>query len=536
MLNKFFFAQNIVSGFNVNFTVKKWFLDPEDDFTDTEVGTLQGITVKIIGQSEKVTDVNGQAGFNLPNGTYTYQVYDMDAALTTVQGSITVSGLLAVDVKLYSCLYTPFEIQELIDDESYVPVSTSTELEDLRNTGSRTMGAGTIWAGTYTTGWDKKYLLVKNIDLDYANTIHGLTGAQASGFYGTFDGNGLRMIKAGQSIFRAYGGTYRNINVHGILSGSGLGNEGNLGIMIDIIKGSSLGGNTLIQNCHARGSVTKTGASQFSGCGGLIGYIESTGYSTTVEDSSFDGDVIVQGSNSTNFDSVGGITGMTRLDPVTILRCWAKGSVSNQFRYYNGGIVGYLRVGTVEKCWYNGNITGVQSVGGIVGEMDNSNSILRKSHSYGSVLGTGVFFGGGVGLVRIGNVYDCFSHAAVSKGATGDQLGGFVGRILASQSVNNCYSTGFVTAASGSSIGGFCGLQQGTLTNSYYDTQTSGRSDTGKGLPRTTAQMKAGTASSFILPDGTTDPDNLAANAMYTSWSTAIWDFLTTNDYPILKP
>jgi hypothetical protein len=148
MLNKFFFAQNRMQGEpplgNVVFTVKEWFLDPEDDFIDTEIGALQGITVKIIGQTEKVTNVNGQVGFNLANGTYTYQVYEMDSQLTTVQGEITVSGTLAVDVKLYECLYTPTEVQELIDDDSYVPVATATELNDLRNTGSRTMGAGTI--------------------------------------------------------------------------------------------------------------------------------------------------------------------------------------------------------------------------------------------------------------------------------------------------------------------------------------------------------------------------------------------------------
>jgi hypothetical protein len=74
----------------------------------------------------------------------------------------------------------------------------------------------------------------------------------------------------------------------------------------------------------------------------------------------------------------------------------------------------------------------------------------------------------------------------------------------------------------------------GTVTNSYYDKDILGWTG-GLGQARTTAQMKAGTASSFILPDGTTDPDSLAANAMYTSWDTAIWDFLTTNDYPILK-
>jgi hypothetical protein len=47
--------------------------------------------------------------------------------------------------------------------------------------------------------------------------------------------------------------------------------------------------------------------------------------------------------------------------------------------------------------------------------------------------------------------------------------------------------------------------------------------------------MKYGTASSFINPDGSTDATEDPANAMYTSWDTDIWDFLTTADYPVLK-
>ena len=65
--------------------------------------------------------------------------------------------------------------------------------------------------------------------------------------------------------------------------------------------------------------------------------------------------------------------------------------------------------------------------------------------------------------------------------------GGLVYRnaVLSSGSqVINCLSTAVVEGG-----GGFCGVNEGVITNCYYDSETSGQSDTGKGLPRTTAQM-----------------------------------------------
>jgi len=42
-------------------------------------------------------------------------------------------------------------------------------------------------------------------------------------------------------------------------------------------------------------------------------------------------------------------------------------------------------------------------------------------------------------------------------------------------------------------VGGLVGVNSGTVTSSYYDSETSGQSDTGKGDPKTTAEMKSQT-------------------------------------------
>jgi len=183
-----------------------------------------------------------------------------------------------------------------------------------------------------------------------------------------------------------------------------------------------------------------------------------------------------------------------------------------------GGFIGYASAGAPP-----GN-----SMNGIVRYCFSKNCTIQLT-------GTHVDYAGGfVGYTGSAGVYqNCHADMCnIIDNSTARYVGGFVGRN--DRPISNCYSTGAPEGIS--NLGGFCGLvsTNSSITNSYYDTQTSGQSDTGKGLPRTTAQMKAGTASSFILPDGSIDPDSLAANAMYTSWSTDIWDFKTTNDYPEL--
>jgi hypothetical protein len=509
---------------NVVFTVKEWFLDPDDDFTDTEVGALEGITVKIIGQSEKVTNVNGQAGFNLANGTYTYQVYEMDSQLTTVQGEITVSGTLAVDVKLYECLYTPTEVQELIDDESYVPVASSTELDDLRNTGSRTMGAGTIWAGIYTTGLNKTYVQVKNIDfIDYEGWVRlGLTPR----FTGILDGNllnisnlvndsGLLGIIENAIIknliindFNISGNSINNVN--SVCSEALNSTFNNIYIYNTVINGllrsalvlsGDLGGNSLNDIFAKNCTITGTDLSAGICANGAVRTTQTLNNIKIV-------DSLVEITTTTTGATVGGVINQT-IAGDAVNNCTVENTTVKALsaRAQCGGVIGLLRgITSVKLTSINNTITSRGNAGGVCGWLDGST--IRNSHTTGG---------------------------EVSKTGT-DNCGGLIGQIANNPTIENCFSTASVPGTG--NVGGLIGsTNPRTVTNSYYDTQTSGRSDTGKGLPRTTAQMKAGTASSFILANGDIDPDSLAANAMYTSWDGAtIWNFLTTNDYPILKP
>jgi hypothetical protein len=541
MLHKVFFAQNVMQTAppppvgNVMFTVKLWELDKDNDFVDTEVMPLQNITVKI-GTTEKQTNASGQVDFNLSPGTYTYQVYKMDVPLTTVQGSVEVTGTHNVGVKLYGCKYTPAEVWLMVLNENYVPVATASELDGLRNTGSRTMGAGTIWVGSYATGIaNRKYISCASINLYGYNWIRL---AEVSAFISPYDGNGLIVYNlfsnanVGGLSSSLFGNTtdIRNLTVQGAVYGE---NQG-----IGLISNRNDG---IIDNVSVYGFITNNGVINV----GLICGINNGKISNS----------FAKG-NASGTSYIGGITGLNTAANCEIIKCDYKGELSgatliggitgDSTKYigycsttvkititgeYSGGIAGHNNGNIIEHCRANVDITNsARHAGGITGR-NGTNGNIRYCETSGIIRGNTTRVGGITGVSTAGPGVSN-SSSSITILSTSAEVGGLIGNLL--NSVINCFSVGIVNGST-STTGGLIGLNTGTVTNSYYDTQTSGRSDTGKGLPRTTAQMKAGTADSFINPDGSVDLTQASANAMFTGWLTTIWNFRTTNDYPILK-
>ncbi|NLX23236.1 MAG: hypothetical protein GXY55_16415, partial [Phycisphaerae bacterium] len=125
---------------------------------------------------------------------------------------------------------------------------------------------------------------------------------------------------------------------------------------------------------------------------------------------------------------------------------------------YIGGLVGFNYQGTVSNCYATGAVSGTRdSVGGLVAD-------------------------------NYGTVSDCYATGAVS--GTGYRVGGLVGS-NASGTVSDCYATGAVTGT-GDYVGGLVGYNgyYGTVSNSYWDMQTSGQSTSDGGAGKTTAEMK----------------------------------------------
>src|SRR3989339_86776 len=145
---------------------------------------------------------------------------------------------------------------------------------------------------------------------------------------------------------------------------------------------------------------------------------------------------------------------------------------------YIGALVGYNNGGTITNSYATGSVRGDLRIGGLVGE--NTGTI---TNSYTTASVTGVYHVGGL---------------------SGSNYG----------AITNSYATGRVTAYF--LQGGLIGWNNGgTITNSYWDKETSGQTTSGGGTGKTTAEMKT--------------------QSTYIGWDfTNIW-CMCTNDYPKLK-
>lgn len=196
--------------------------------------------------------------------------------------------------------------------------------------------------------------------------------------------------------------------------------------------------------------------------------------------------------------------------------------IVNDGSFNLGGFAGSAAEATITNCYAIGSVTGNSKFGGLLGSATDSS--IKYCYALGDVkrLPRNAFnttIGGFVGNLAYGcHITDCYSRGNVEGR---EDLGGFCGYLVQSI-IERCYSTGSVPVPSPfSDCGGFIGYRstsvEAIITDCYYDSETSGCSDTGKGEPLTTAKMQ--------------DASN------YSGWDFgAVWDISATiNDgYPYL--
>jgi len=186
--------------------------------------------------------------------------------------------------------------------------------------------------------------------------------------------------------------------------------------------------------------------------------------------------------NVTGYQLVGGLVG---IHYGTINNIYVIGNVTSTGLSV-GGVVGSNWGGTINNSYFNGNVKGVDnSIGGLVGR-NTEYGTTTNSYSTGSVSTSGSTYvvGGLVGYNEIALITNSYSTADVSGYGL---VGGLVGQHQ-SGTINNSYSTGSVTG--NEMIGGLVGRSYGTVTGSFWDNETSGRSSSAGGTGKTTAQMK----------------------------------------------
>ena len=277
---------------------------------------------------------------------------------------------------------------------------------------------------------------------------------------------------------------------------------------------------------------TSTGSSVH--VGGLAGRVGNGGVG--IEDSYVTGRVRggesaaepVTLTNSPGYSYVGGLIGRAR---AAITGSYSLADVTSNTKSAStgpnalvGGLVGEVRTsGSVSASYAAGDVTAnvvgqnnnFVYAGGLVGQLEGD---ITASYARGAVTAT--------------------SDATVTTGITGNAAaGGLVGATQSGSSITASFSTGAPTATGdGQTVRarGLVGLVflTATVTNSYWDTATSGITTTGAGTGKTTSELQTPTAY------GT------GANDIYKDWNVNLdgvtgnddpWDFGTASQYPVLK-
>ena len=186
-----------------------------------------------------------------------------------------------------------------------------------------------------------------------------------------------------------------------------------------------------------------------------------------------------------------------------------------------GGLVGY-NTGFVVYSYATGPVTSDSPAGGLVGY--HQSKLISASYATGPVTGSPA--GGLVGV--IGTPFEeATIRASYATGSVdGSTAGGLVGRVYDDGIITASYATGRVA---GSSNGGLVGDDEGgTITNSYWDTRTSGQGSGSPGSGRTTSQLQSPRSYSGIYGSWNVDIDE-------DNMNDDPWNFGTSSQYPALK-
>jgi len=350
------------------------------------------------------------------------------------------------------------------------------------------------------------YLLMKDIDSNTAGytELASETANEGKGwepigksdnrFTGSFDGQGYEISNLFISrLGESYVGLFGIVDEGGVVQNIGVVNANVTGEWyVGGLVGATWG---TVSNSYSTSSVT--GKENVGGLAGGNGGTVSNSHST----GSVSGD-----------DLIGGLVGVS---DDTVNTSHSSGSVSGESRV--GGLVGGI-AGIVSNSHSSASVSGDRHVGGLVGY---DNGTVSNCHSTGSVTGDS-HVGGLVGWNR-DTVRNCYSLGS----ATGEWLvGGLVGHNRGT--VRNSYSTSSVTG--NEDVGGLVGRNyEGTVSNSFWDTETSGQSTSDGGTGETTEEMQ-----SIVTFSGVGWNINAVANPN-TRNPSYTWNIVDEQTYPFLS-
>jgi filamentous hemagglutinin family protein len=403
--------------------------------------------------------INGLVDFSASSGNVAV-LYDPPGTASTKYTAPVTYGVS--QIKTNSSWAPPTDNSVSSQSTAYMLVNNVTDLQNL----SRNL------SGTYALGTDVDAISVANF---------APIGASST-FSGIFDGQGH---------------TVSNLTINDTtdnyvgLFGHSIGKIRNINLSAESVTGSAnyLGGlagysSGKVSNSTVAGALMQEDTLHEDYFGGLLGW-----NSGTVNNSS--ANVTVAASTSGRDYYAGGLIGV---NVASVSDSYATGSVtlsesSGSSNFVAGGLAAY-NGDTISGSYASGAVTvttttsGYATAGGLVGENDNT---ISNSYATGSVNGgSSVYAGGLVG----------YSYGQIS----------------------GSYATGSVTAATTNYGGGLIGDHvTGTVTSSYWDSQTTGQSGASGNAAtisgatsQTTAQLQSGT-----LPAGFSSTNWIATAGFY---------------------
>ncbi|MCL1875799.1 MAG: putative Ig domain-containing protein [Synergistaceae bacterium] len=360
----------------------------------SNVGIAYSATLRAFGSSPITWSLeSGSLPPGLSLNTNTGVISGIPTAADTYNFAVKASNAVAVDTaKLSIAVYSSGNGTTA---NPYI-ITTAALLDDMRNS------------------LNAHYILGKDIDLTnylapggagYAKYEWGDRGWMPIGDYtnrftGILDGNG-HVIKGlwihGRSGAGLFGYTenadIKNLGVE--IAPAGIKGGYQVGGLVG--QSSSNGGASTIANCYIMGDVTATDDS-YGRVGGLVGeqYSSNNGINTIVN--CYVKGNIRMGDKYRDIYSgngkAGGLVGLQNTNNSgaysgsnTIINCYATCNVGNSTGGYDyaggGGLVGEQCGGSIENCYFTGNVSGGYYIsGGLVGRQSNGVNSITNSYRY----------------------------------------------------------------------------------------------------------------------------------------------------------
>jgi hypothetical protein len=200
------------------------------------------------------------------------------------------------------------------------------------------------------------------------------------------------------------------------------------------------------------------------------------------------------------------------------------------YQFQNGGLVG-TSSGTIKNASFNGTVSGGYGRAGLlVGDV--LGGTISDSYAIGSLTASAQNgIGGFVGVNNGGTISDSYAIVNVNSTGPASGVGGFIGNNN-SGTITRDFSAGTVTGT-GNTLGGFAGNNGGTISNSFWDTDSTGLS-TGLGSG-SASNLRGGCFNGTCANGGTV---NLSLQSTYSAsgwtFNSTTWGIINGQSYPYI--